>query len=89
LIMKLEKLSMLQLTDEERSRMKEDLRKILKFFQTIASLNLEEVEPTFHPLAQGKLRKDVVRPSLLRDLALMNAVRGEGGYIKGPRTGGE
>ncbi|MEM3271013.1 MAG: Asp-tRNA(Asn) amidotransferase GatCAB subunit C, partial [Metallosphaera sp.] len=49
-------------------------------------LNLEGVEPMFHPISSGKLRDDKVEPPLPRDEALLNARKKKDGYIIGPST---
>lgn len=49
-----------------------DLTKILDFFNKIDELNLEGVEPMFHPLSTGKLRPDEPAQPLSRDDALAN-----------------
>ncbi|MCY0859484.1 MAG: Asp-tRNA(Asn) amidotransferase subunit GatC [Sulfolobaceae archaeon] len=89
LIKKLETLSLIQLTEEERERMVNDIKKILDFFDKIDELNLENVEPLFHPIRPEKLRKDKPLPSLSIEEALQNVKRKQENFIIGPKTYGE
>ncbi|MEM0064068.1 MAG: Asp-tRNA(Asn) amidotransferase subunit GatC [Metallosphaera sp.] len=86
LIRKLERLALISLNEEERKEFLKDLNKILEFFNKIDELNLEGVEPMFHPISSGKLRDDKVEPPLPRDEALLNARKKKDGYIIGPST---
>ncbi|MBP1357944.1 MAG: Asp-tRNA(Asn) amidotransferase subunit GatC, partial [Sulfolobus sp.] len=79
----------IQLTQEERRRMVDDVRKILDFFNKIDELNLENVEPLFHPIRPEKLRKDEPIKPLNVDEALQNVKRKQESYILGPKTYGE
>ncbi len=89
LIEKLERLALITLNEKERERVKNDVKQILQFFDKINEANLEDVEPLFHPLSMGKLRKDEPSQGLDRDEALKNVKRKDNGYIVGPRTYGE
>ncbi|MCY0849586.1 Asp-tRNA(Asn) amidotransferase subunit GatC [Sulfuracidifex metallicus] len=89
LINKLERLSLITLTDKERERIKNDVKQILDFFNKLNDANLDNIEPLFHPLPAGKLREDKPSPGLTRDEALSNVKRKENGYIVGPRTYGD
>ncbi len=89
LVKKLERLSLISLKPEEEKRMLKEVKAILEFFDKINSLDLSNVEPLFHPLAEGKLRKDEPSTGLSREEALMNASRKENGFIIGPKIHGE
>ncbi len=89
LIDKLQRLSLIDLNEEEKRRIEKDVQKILQFFNKINELDLANVEPMFHPISQGKLRKDVVQSPLTRDEALSNVKHKENGFIKGPSTYGD
>ncbi|BBD72622.1 aspartyl/glutamyl-tRNA(Asn/Gln) amidotransferase subunit C [Sulfodiicoccus acidiphilus] len=89
LVKRLESLSLIELKGEEREEIKEDLEKILAFFSKLDQLDLSEVEPTFHPVSGGKMRKDEPEDPLPVNLALSNAKRTREGYIVGPKTFGE
>ncbi|AEE94288.1 MULTISPECIES: Asp-tRNA(Asn) amidotransferase subunit GatC [Acidianus] len=86
LIEKLQRLALVEINDNEKEIIKNDISKILEFFNKINELNLENVDPLFHPIPQGKLRKDEIKTPLDRDSALQNVKRKENGYIIGPST---
>lgn len=87
-VRKLESLALISLSPEERREIVKDLSRILDFFNKIDEINLEDVEPMFHPLSQGRLRKDQPRDPLPRDEAIKNAKKKKDGYIIGPSTTG-
>lgn len=89
LISKLQNLALIELKDEEKERIKKDIKNILEFFDKINQLDLSGVEPLFHPISTGKLRKDEIEKPLSREEALMNVSKKENGYIVGPATYGE
>jgi len=89
LVKKLEELALVELSEEEEERIKEDLQKILQFFNKIDELDLSNVEPLFHPIGSSKLRPDEPNEGLSKDEALLNVKRKQNGYIIGPRTYGE
>ena len=77
------RLARLELTDEEVGRMSEELSKILTHVEKIGGLDLDGVEPTSHVVeVANALRPDEVRPSLPRDVALVNAPSvQDGGFL--------
>ncbi len=85
LIKRLERLSLIKLTPEERERMIREVKAVLDFFDKINSLDLSDVEPLFHPLAESRLREDSPITGLTQEEALLNAPRKENGFIVGPR----
>ncbi|BFH74340.1 Asp-tRNA(Asn) amidotransferase subunit GatC [Sulfurisphaera javensis] len=89
LISKLQTLALLELNEKEKERIKKDIKNILDFFDKINQLDLTGVEPLFHPISTGKLRKDEIIKPLGREEALKNVKRKEDGYIIGPATYGE
>jgi aspartyl-tRNA(Asn)/glutamyl-tRNA(Gln) amidotransferase subunit C len=80
------RLARLDLSEEERERMKEELTQILEHVERIQNLDLDGVEPTSHtvPLA-NVLRPDEIGPSLPQDVALANAPEAEDGRFRVPR----
>ncbi len=86
LIEKLQRLALIEINDNEKDMIKNNISKILEFFDKINELNLENVDPLFHPIPHGKLRKDEIKATLDRDSALQNVKRKENGYIVGPST---
>jgi aspartyl-tRNA(Asn)/glutamyl-tRNA(Gln) amidotransferase subunit C len=89
LLEKLQALALVEIKGQEKEKIKRDLQNILKFFDKINQLDLTNVEPLFHPLSSGKLRKDEPIEPLNREEALQNVKRKEDGYIVGPRTYGD
>ena len=64
LISKLEKLSMLSLSSEEREIIKNDLVEIVSMIDKMNELNTDNVEPLRHLLNEKYLRNDSVEDSL-------------------------
>ncbi len=72
-------LARLALTDEQVASYGEDLNSILGHIDSIRQLNLEDVEPTAHPLEVVNVtREDCVRPGLSREDVLRNAPETDG-----------
>jgi aspartyl-tRNA(Asn)/glutamyl-tRNA(Gln) amidotransferase subunit C len=80
-------LARLALTDEEVERFGEQLNVILEAVGKVAELDLEDVEPTSHPLALVNVwADDEPQPSLPLDVALANAPDREGDAFRVPPT---
>jgi aspartyl-tRNA(Asn)/glutamyl-tRNA(Gln) amidotransferase subunit C len=83
-------LARLALTDDEVEEFTEQLGVILEHAEDVASLDLEGVEPTAHPLPLSNvLRPDEVRPGVDRDEVLAQAPAAEDGRFRVPRILGE
>ena len=81
-------LARLALTDEEVERFGEQLNVILEAVGKVAELDLEDVEPTSHPLALVNVwADDEPRPSLPLEDALANAPERDDGFFRVPPTG--
>jgi aspartyl-tRNA(Asn)/glutamyl-tRNA(Gln) amidotransferase subunit C len=80
------RLARLDLSEEERDRMRVELSHILEHAERIQALDLDGIEATSHsfPL-KNVMRKDEVRPSLSQEEALRNAPAREDGRFKVPR----
>ena len=89
LISKLQNLALIELSLSEKERIKKDIKNILEFFDKLNEIDLSKVEPLFHPISTGKLRKDETQQPLSLDDALKNVKRKENSYIVGPATYGE
>jgi aspartyl-tRNA(Asn)/glutamyl-tRNA(Gln) amidotransferase subunit C len=88
-VLHIARLSRLALTDDEVERFSEQLSAILDAVGTVAELDLEDVEPTSHPLELvNVLDDDVPRPSLSVEDALSNAPAAEAGFFRVPARGG-
>lgn len=80
------RLARLDLTDDERERMRAELSQILEHAEKIQALDLDGVPPTSHSVSiRNALRADEVTPSLSPDEVLANAPEVEDGRIKVPR----
>lgn len=70
----LSRLARLALTEEEKTRYGNQLDNILQYVEKLNELDTAGVEPTSHVIAiSNVMREDIVRPSLDRGNALMNA----------------
>src|SRR3712207_4330307 len=80
------RLARLDLTDDERERMRAELSQILEHAEKIQALDLDGVPPTSHSVSiRNALRPDEVTPSLDPEEVLANAPEVEDGRIKVPR----
>jgi aspartyl-tRNA(Asn)/glutamyl-tRNA(Gln) amidotransferase subunit C len=80
------RLARLDLSDDERERMRVELGHILEHAERIQALDLDGVPPTSHSVSiRNAMRPDEVTPSLPADEALRNAPAVEDGRIKVPR----
>jgi len=83
-------LARLALAPDEVEQLTEQLGVILDHAEDVAALDLDDVEPTAHPLPLvNVLRPDEVRPSLDRDEVLAQAPAAEDGRFRVPRILGE
>jgi aspartyl-tRNA(Asn)/glutamyl-tRNA(Gln) amidotransferase subunit C len=80
------RLARLDLSDDERERMRVELSNILEHAERIQALDLDGVEATSHSIPlKNVMRKDEVKPSLSQEEALRNAPAQEDGRFKVPR----
>ncbi len=80
------RLARLDLTDDERERMRAELTQILEHAERIQALDLDGVPPTSHSVSiRNAMRPDEVTPSLEPSEVLANAPEVEDGRIKVPR----
>ncbi|HEX2296310.1 MAG TPA: Asp-tRNA(Asn)/Glu-tRNA(Gln) amidotransferase subunit GatC [Actinomycetota bacterium] len=80
------RLARLDLTDDERERMRAELTHILEHAEKIQALDLDAVPPTSHSVSiRNAMRPDEVTPSLSPEEVLANAPEVEDGRIKVPR----
>jgi aspartyl-tRNA(Asn)/glutamyl-tRNA(Gln) amidotransferase subunit C len=79
------RLARLALTDEEVDRLGAQLSAILEAVGKVSELDLEDVEPTAHPLDVVNVwAEDEPRDSLSTDDALANAPDREAGFFRVP-----
>ncbi len=87
LIRHLEDLARVELSDEERAAMREDLEKILGYFEKLGELDLADLPELVRPVPlEHRMRDDVPEPGLDPEAALQNAPEREDGFFKVPRA---
>ena len=87
LILKLEKLSRLELSVSERKRIQNDLNNILKMVEKLEELDTENIEPLLHVSEEENvLRNDEINNQLSREEALKNAPKTDGQYFQVPKV---
>ena len=80
------RLARLELTDEEKERMRAQLDSILSYIDKLDELDTSAVEPTSHVLPMMNVfRDDEVRPSLSQEEALANAPDRQDLFFRVPR----
>jgi aspartyl-tRNA(Asn)/glutamyl-tRNA(Gln) amidotransferase subunit C len=80
------RLARLELTDEEKERMRAQLDSILTYIDKLNELDTSAVEPTSHVLPMMNVfRDDEVRPSLSQEETLANAPDRQELFFRVPR----
>lgn len=80
------RLARLMLTDAEKSRMREQLARILTYIDKLRELDVEGVEPTSHAVPMvNVMREDEVRPCCPLDAMMANAPDRAGEFFRVPR----
>lgn len=80
------RLARLELTVEEKERMRAQLDSILSYIDTLNELDTSAVEPTSHVLPMTNVfRKDEVTPSLVQEAVLANAPDRHDLFFRVPR----
>lgn len=87
LILKLEKLSRLELSEEERGKMMTDLSKMLGMVKKLDELDLKNVEPLMHMMNHvNQTRKDEVKGHMPTQEAMDNAPDSTDEFFKVPKV---
>lgn len=87
LVLRLEKLARLQLSEEEREIIQGDLNKVLEMVDKLKEIDTENVEPLVYINDDvNVLREDIVRNQTPRKDALRNAPAEDGTYFKVPKV---
>lgn len=87
LVLRLEKLARLQLSEEEREVIQEDLNKILVMVDKLKEIDTDNIEPLVYMNEEiNVLREDIVRNQTPRKDALRNAPAEDGTYFKVPKV---
>lgn len=80
------KLARLELSEQEKEKLTDQLSGILTYVETLNSLDTKGVEPTSHVLdIKNVMRDDAARPSLPQERALANAPEKAAGHYKVPK----
>ena len=83
LILRLEKLSRLQLSTEERSKIGKDLNSVLGMIEKLADIDTTGVEPLRHIMEENKpWREDSIQQNTTTADALKNAPNHDESYFK-------
>jgi aspartyl-tRNA(Asn)/glutamyl-tRNA(Gln) amidotransferase subunit C len=80
------KLARLELSEQEKEKLTDQLSNILTYVETLNSLDTKGVEPTSHVLdLKNVMRDDVAVPGLTQEQALANAPDKAVGHYKVPK----
>ncbi len=81
------KLALLDLSEDEKEKLSQELGDILNYFKKLNDLDTSDVKPTTHPIEGLKnvFREDIPKKSLTNEEALRNAKHKKDGYFKAPR----
>jgi aspartyl-tRNA(Asn)/glutamyl-tRNA(Gln) amidotransferase subunit C len=81
------RLARLELTDEEKARLREQLGAILEAAAKVSEVATDDVPPTAYAIARSNvLRPDEITPSLTTEEVLSNAPEVEDDRFKVPRV---
>ncbi|MFY8020534.1 MAG: Asp-tRNA(Asn)/Glu-tRNA(Gln) amidotransferase subunit GatC [Bacteroidia bacterium] len=84
---KLSDLAKLEFKGEEREGIKQDLSRILSYFETLNELNTDEVEPLiFMSDELNILREDMASTEITKEEALRNAPAKDSDYFRVPKV---
>ena len=78
------KLALLDLSEDEKNKLAQELGDILSYFKKIDSIDTSNVKPMTHPIdgLKNVFREDIPWKSLTNEEALMNAKHTKDGYFK-------
>ena len=80
------RLARLELSDEEKERMRFQLDRILTYIDKLKELDITGVEPTSHAIPiTNVMREDELKPSFPVEAMLANAPEREGDFFKVPK----
>ncbi len=80
------RLSLVELTPEEKEKFAKQMNGILEHFDKLAEVNVDGIEPTTHVMdIKNVFREDSPKEGLSQEDALKNASETDNGFIKAPR----
>lgn len=87
LVDRLSELSKLEFDEQGKEGLKKDLQKILNLVEKLGEIDVEGVEPLIYMTDEKNvLRKDVVKDTVTKDEALLNAPQRDSDYFKVPKV---
>ena len=87
LILRLEELARLELTEEERAQLSVDLSKILNMVEKLNELDTQGVDPLIYiNEAVNVLRTDKIKHQISKEAAFKNAPDSDGTYFRVPKV---
>ncbi len=88
MIRHLETLARIDLTDEERTRLSEQLDRIIEYVEQLREIDTDDIVPTSAVVhqEQSALRPDELRPGLDREVILGQAPDAKGGFFRVPKV---
>ena len=87
LVEKLANLSKLEFDEQAREGIKKDLQKILDMVERLNEVNVDGIEPLIYMSDEKNvLRKDVVKDTVSKEEALLNAPLRDSDYFKVPKV---
>ncbi len=87
LILRLERLAMLELSEEERKQLQGELNDMLGMISKLEEIDTSNVKPLIHLSdTQNVFREDVVKHQISNDAALKNAPASNKPYFKVPKV---
>lgn len=87
LLLRVAKNARLELTEKEIQRFLPQFMEILEAFEKIDKVNVQGIEPAFHPVPlKNRMREDKIEKCLGNEEALSNAVHQKPPYFKGPKA---
>ena len=81
------KLARLEFSEKEIEEFTHQLGKVLDYIEKLKELDIENVEPTYHPLKDlvSVMRKDKIKPGITQEEALANAPDKAKGHFRVPK----
>ena len=87
LVDRLSELSKLEFDAQAKEGLKKDLQKILNLVEKLEEINVDGVEPLIYMTDEKNvLRKDVVKDTVTKEEALLNAPQRDSDYFKVPKV---
>ena len=87
LVDRLSELSKLEFDEQGKEGLKKDLQKIFDLVEKLKEVDVEGVEPLVYMTDEKNvLRKDVVKDTVSKDDALLNAPQRDSDYFKVPKV---